>query len=121
MGANFYFQILCVLSTSSCFAPRSPDSLEEIAALCQLYGVPHVVNNAYGLQSDECLRRINTVIFIHRKECIFIKAHSAGRIDAVVQSLDKNFQVPVGGAIIAVCKKSTINNIAESYPGNYSD
>ncbi|CAI4223519.1 unnamed protein product [Auanema sp. JU1783] len=100
-------EILCVMSTMSCFAPRSPDSVEAIAAICQLYNVPHLVNNAYGLQSEECRRRINS-------------AKSSGRIDAIVQSLDKNFQVPVGGAIIAVCKKNSLNNIAEFYPGRAS-
>ncbi|ETN81726.1 putative O-phosphoseryl-tRNA(Sec) selenium transferase [Necator americanus] len=28
-------EILCVLSTTSCFAPRSPDSLEAISGICQ--------------------------------------------------------------------------------------
>lgn len=30
-----------------------------------------------------------------------------GRVDAVVQSTDKNFMVPVGGAIIAASKQNT--------------
>ncbi|VDM79173.1 unnamed protein product [Strongylus vulgaris] len=68
------------MSTTSCFAPRSPDSLEAISGICQIYNVPHLVNNAYGLQSEECVRRINA-------------GRETGRIDAFVQSLDKNFQV----------------------------
>uniref|UniRef100_A0A7I4YU70 O-phosphoseryl-tRNA(Sec) selenium transferase n=1 Tax=Haemonchus contortus TaxID=6289 RepID=A0A7I4YU70_HAECO len=100
-------QILCVMSTTSCFAPRSPDSLEAISGLCQLYQVPHLVNNAYGLQSEECVRRINA-------------SRAAGRIDAFVQSLDKNFQVPVGGAIIGTFKQSAIKTIAQFYPGRAS-
>lgn len=40
--------IACVLSTTSCFAPRSCDSVDLIAALCTQYNIPHLVNNAYG-------------------------------------------------------------------------
>lgn len=100
-------EILCVLSTTSCFAPRSPDSLEAISGICSLYQVPHLVNNAYGLQSEECVRRLNA-------------GRAAGRIDAFVQSLDKNFQVPVGGAIIAVFKQSALKPIVQFYPGRAS-
>ncbi|VDL62049.1 unnamed protein product [Nippostrongylus brasiliensis] len=100
-------QILCVLSTTSCFAPRSPDSLEAISGICKLHQVPHLVNNAYGLQSEECIRRINA-------------GRASGRIDAFVQSLDKNFQVPVGGAIIGAFKQSAIKTIAQFYPGRGS-
>lgn len=40
-----------------------------------------------------------------------------GRIDAFVQSLDKNFMVPVGGAIIAGFDEAFINEISKMYPG----
>lgn len=50
--------ILCVLSTTSCFAPRVSDSLEKVACLCQKYNVPHLVNNAYGLQSTRLMHSI---------------------------------------------------------------
>ncbi|EYC39294.1 hypothetical protein Y032_0664g1317 [Ancylostoma ceylanicum] len=100
-------EILCVLSTTSCFAPRSPDSLEAISGICQMHNVPHLVNNAYGLQSEECVRRLNA-------------GRSTGRIDAFVQSLDKNFQVPVGGAVIGTFKQSAIVPIAQFYPGRAS-
>jgi hypothetical protein len=42
--------VLCVLSTTSCFAPRAPDAVVEIASMCQELGIAHVINNAYGLQ-----------------------------------------------------------------------
>ena len=42
-------KILCVQSTTSCFAPRAYDSIVEIAALCKKYQVHHIINNAYGL------------------------------------------------------------------------
>lgn len=40
-----------------------------------------------------------------------------GRIDAFVQSLDKNFLVPVGGAVIAGFDESFIQEISRMYPG----
>lgn len=50
--------IVCVLSTTSCFAPRVSDSLEKVACLCQKFNVPHLVNNAYGLQSTRLMHSI---------------------------------------------------------------
>ncbi|VDO88429.1 unnamed protein product [Heligmosomoides polygyrus] len=49
-----------------------------------------------------------------------LQGRAAGRIDAFVQSLDKNFQVPVGGAIIAVFKQSALKPIVQFYPGRAS-
>lgn len=40
-----------------------------------------------------------------------------GRIDAFVQSLDKNFMVPVGGAIVAGFDEDFIKDISKMYPG----
>ena len=40
-------KILCVLSTTSCFAPRARDNVEEIAQICQKNNIGHVINNAY--------------------------------------------------------------------------
>ena len=51
--------ILCVLSTTSCFAPRQPDLIDEIALLCKKHSVGHVVNNAYGLQCKYIAKLIN--------------------------------------------------------------
>jgi hypothetical protein len=42
--------VVCVLTTTSCFAPRAPDDVVGVARLCARLGVPHLVNNAYGLQ-----------------------------------------------------------------------
>lgn len=42
-----------------------------------------------------------------------------GRIDAFVQSLDKNFMVPVGGAIIAGFDAAFIEEISKMYPGEW--
>lgn len=48
---------------------------------------------------------------------LLIKGARVGRIDAFVQSLDKNFMVPVGGAIIAGFNESFIQEISKMYPG----
>ena len=80
--------VVCVLSTMSCFAPRAPDDVVGIAKLCQEREVPHIVNNAYGVQSRHMCKMISS-------------AWRKGRVDGVVQSTDKNFMVPVGGAVVA--------------------
>lgn len=99
--------ILCVHSTTSCFAPRVPDRLEELSSLCSKHNIPHIVNNAYGVQSSKCMHLIQ-------------QGARVGRIDAFVQSLDKNFMVPVGGAIIAGFDESFIQEISKMYPGRAS-
>lgn len=50
--------IACVMTTTSCFAPRACDDVEAVAALCQRHGVAHVINNAYGVQSSKCMHLI---------------------------------------------------------------
>ena len=40
-----------------------------------------------------------------------------GRVDVVVQSTDKNFMVPVGGAIVAGFDKALVDSISKNYPG----
>nr|XP_006138228.1 O-phosphoseryl-tRNA(Sec) selenium transferase [Pelodiscus sinensis] len=96
--------VLCVHSTTSCFAPRVPERLEELAVICANYDIPHIVNNAYGVQSSKCMHLIQ-------------QGARVGRIDAFIQSLDKNFMVPVGGAVIAGFDDSFIQDISKMYPG----
>ncbi len=99
-------QVLCVLTTTSCFAPRAPDRVVAVSALCRSAGVTHIVNNAYGLQSARVCRQI---------------AHAAAsplcRLDAVLQSTDKNLLVPVGGAILVAFDPLFIERVAKTYPG----
>ena len=59
-------EILCILSTTSCFAPRQPDNIDEIAKLCKAYNIPHVINNAYGLQCKYICKLINRGVTIGR-------------------------------------------------------
>lgn len=100
-------RILCVVSTTSCFAPRAPDDVVAIASLCQSFDVFHIVNNAYGIQS----RQSNNWIEL---------ASRKGRVDMIVQSTDKNFMVPVGGAVLASSKVDYVKNVAQIYPGRAS-
>lgn len=105
-------KVLCVLSTTSCFAPRVPDRLLEIGRLCADLGVAHVANNAYGVQCASCCKAIAA-------------ASRHGRLDAFVQSTDKNFLVPVGGAIVATADTSghgdaLLRALKSTYPGRAS-
>lgn len=59
-------EVLCVLSTTSCFAPRQPDNVDEIAVLCKEFNICHVINNAYGLQCPYICKLINRAIAIGR-------------------------------------------------------
>merc|ERR1712183_72095 len=79
--------ILCVHATSSCFAPREPDNIVKIAEVCQKHKIPLVVNNAYGIQSSKSVNLIETAMNLWKPidKLPFL----------VVQSMDKNFMVPV--------------------------
>lgn len=61
--------------------------------------------------------KINKIIFtlIYSQNYFFF--YRKGRVDAFVQSTDKNFMVPVGGTIIAGFDKSFIGKISQCYPG----
>ena len=74
--------------------------------MCKARGIPHLINNAYGIQSSKCLHLIEEAGKIGGDLCTF------------VQSTDKNFMVPVGGAIIAGFDKKWIEKISQTYPGN---
>jgi len=99
--------VLAIMTCTSCFAPRGPDDLPGVAQLCQEFNLPHLVNNAYGLQSSKCCHLINEAIRV-------------GRLDLFVQSSDKNLMVPVGGAIVAGPDQRIVQAVASSYPGRAS-
>ncbi|UCE11263.1 MAG: O-phosphoseryl-tRNA(Sec) selenium transferase [Candidatus Thorarchaeota archaeon] len=96
-----------VLATTTFFPPRAMDPVKTIARFCADRDVPLVVNNAYGVQSENVMREVMTSI-------------DAGRVDAIVQSSDKNFLTPVGGSVVVSPKESTITSIAETYAGRAS-
>lgn len=104
LGAS---NIVCILSTSSCFAPRACDDLEALAIISKKHNIPHIINNAYGLQSTYITHQIE-------------QAHRVGNVDLFVQSTDKNLMVPVGGAIIVGQNKKLVNEVAKSYAGRAS-
>lgn len=56
VGAN---NILGVLSTASCFAPRIPDDIPGISKLCKKYDIFHLINSAYGLQCGKISNLLN--------------------------------------------------------------
>ena len=169
--------IVCIVTTTSCFAPRAADSVVEVAKLCKSSGLGHIINNAYGVQSAalcalvrmlSCPASLAPILCAHRCACaaapgwreyvgrglghrtsreeillrgpstLHPRAHTVsigfghywgamqvtaawrkGRVDAVVQSTDKNFMVPVGGAVIAASKQSTalVDAVNKVWPG----
>lgn len=98
--------IVCVLTTVSSFAPKVPDNLIDVAKLCKEYDIPHMVNNAYGIQCPAYLETIELA--------------SKSRVDLFVSSTDKNFMVPVGGSVICGFDPGTIDNVGKMYPGRGS-
>ncbi len=95
---------VAVLATTTFFPPREPDPVKEIAKLCQETDTPLVINNAYGVQSSEMMARISSAI-------------DAGRVDAIVQSSDKNFLTPVGASIVVSPEEKMIELTSETYAG----
>ena len=78
-----------------------------VAALCAELGVPHIINNAYGLQAGAITHAVN-------------EAMRVGRVDAVVQSTDKAFLVPVGGGLLFSADEAFVAAVARSYAGRAS-
>lgn len=92
--------VLAVISTTSCFAPRRPDDVKSVAKLCKDAQIPHVVNHAYGLQdaqTNKLLCSAGSFPYFERRidrthcECSF--SATVGRVDCVISSTDKNFLV----------------------------
>ena len=50
--------VFCIVTTTSCFAPRAPDDVVGVARLCLKHNVRHVVNNAYGVQCSKTCAQI---------------------------------------------------------------
>jgi O-phospho-L-seryl-tRNASec:L-selenocysteinyl-tRNA synthase len=93
-----------VLLTTTFFPPRESDPLKDVAKLCSEAGNPLIINNAYGVQSEETMRNVRSAV-------------EAGRVDAVVQSSDKNFLSPVGGSVVVSPDKQVMKWAAETYAG----
>lgn len=115
---KYSHRILAVVTTTSCFCPRVPDEVDEVAKLIQLWnnthitsntgaGIAHVINHAYGLQCLQTNKLLN-------------RACTIGRVDAIICSTDKNFLVPVGGALLLSPSEHVISCISKNYPGRAS-
>lgn len=96
-----------IISLTSFFPPREHDDIKEISKFAKKHDLGHIVINAYGLQSPEWMKLIRIGI-------------DAGRIDAIIQSTDKNILTPVGGAIIASPNEEVITKISQAYAGRAS-
>lgn len=96
-----------IVSTTTFFPPREPDDIKAIAKLASEENIQHIINNAYGVQSRKIMKLIQGAI-------------DAGRVDAVIQSTDKNFLTPVGGAIIASPSSEFIEKVSRTYAGRAS-
>ena len=99
--------ILCIVSTTSCFAPRGYDNIEEISKICKENDLFHVVNNAYGVYCTKIIDMLN-------------KGNKFGKISLIVSSTDKNFMVPVGGAFVYSSDEKLIELLKKNYPGRAS-
>ncbi len=93
-----------IVSTTTFFPPREPDEVKAIARIADERGIPHIINNAYGVQSREIMGMVRGAI-------------DAGRVDAVIQSTDKNFLTPVGGALIASPDPGYAEKVSRMYAG----
>lgn len=83
--------------------------METIARLCAAADIPHIINNAYGVQSAFLCGKVT-------------RACRVGRVDAIIQSSDKNFMVPVGGTVVATTQRHSriVQLMAQRYPGRAS-
>ncbi|MHA1276012.1 MAG: O-phosphoseryl-tRNA(Sec) selenium transferase [Candidatus Helarchaeota archaeon] len=95
---------LGILSTTTFFPPREIDSIKEIAKIAQAHELFHVINNAYGVQSRTIMKKIQGAI-------------DSGRVDAIVQSTDKNFLTPIGGSIVGSPTETFSNEVSKCYAG----
>jgi len=96
-----------VISVTSFFPPREHDNIKEISKFAKENDLVHIIINAYGVQSSEWMDLIRSGI-------------DAGRVDAIIQSTDKNVLSPVGSAIIASPDKEIITKISQAYAGRAS-
>ncbi|MFW9899826.1 MAG: O-phosphoseryl-tRNA(Sec) selenium transferase [Candidatus Thorarchaeota archaeon] len=104
---SFDDDCFAIISVTSFFPPREHDNIKEISKFAKENDLVHIVINAYGVQSPEWMKLIRAAI-------------DAGRVDVIIQSTDKNFLTPVGGAVIASPLKENITKISQTYAGRAS-
>jgi O-phospho-L-seryl-tRNASec:L-selenocysteinyl-tRNA synthase len=96
-----------IVTTTTFFPPREPDDIKAVAKLAAEKNIFHIINNAYGVQSRQIMKLIRGAI-------------DAGRVDAVVQSTDKNFLTPIGGSIVASPNPDFAERVSKMYAGRAS-
>ena len=96
-----------IISLTSFFPPREHDNIKEISKFAKDRDLVHIIINAYGVQSPEWMKLIRAGI-------------DAGRVDAIIQSTDKNMLTPIGGAVIASPREEIITKISQAYAGRAS-
>ncbi|MES1916844.1 MAG: hypothetical protein MHM6MM_008629 [Cercozoa sp. M6MM] len=101
--------IKCVVTTTSCFAPRAADDVLAVGRMCHERGVAHVVNHAYGAMSPHTSALLEKAL-----------RSTSSRVDLVVMSTDKNFCVPVGGSVVCSALPGLVDNVAQTYAGRAS-
>jgi O-phospho-L-seryl-tRNASec:L-selenocysteinyl-tRNA synthase len=99
--------ILCIFSTTSCFAPRGYDNIKELSIICKKNKIFHVINNAYGIYCTKVVDILN-------------QSAKVGNMDILISSTDKNFMVPIGGSLIYSSNEDIINKVKKNYPGRAS-
>lgn len=124
--------VLAVVATTSCFAPREPDDILSIGQICSFFDVTLIVNNAYGIQTRNIMTALNKLSTKRpvrsRQLRDFIASNHADRTNEklagpdgyVISSADKNYCIPVSGAIIYSTSKDAITNLGAAYPGRAS-
>ena len=99
--------ILCIFSTTSCFAPRNYDDIITLSQICKEKNLFHIVNNAYGIYCTKVTDILN-------------KSNKIGKVDLIISSTDKNFMVPVGGSLIYSSNYDLVEKVKKNYPGRAS-
>ena len=100
-------EILCIIPTTSVFAPRLPDDIVGVSKLAKEFSIPVIVNNAYGLQSGATCKASDRDIRV-------------GRVDMLISSTDKSMLVPVGGALVYSPQSGMVDLVRKNYPGRAS-
>ena len=100
-------ECFAIISITSFFPPREHDNIKEISKFANDKNLIHLIINAYGIQSPDWMKLIRAGI-------------DAGRVDAIIQSTDKNVLTPIGGAIIASPHEEIIIKVSQAYAGRAS-
>lgn len=98
--------IVCIVTTTSCFAPRAADSVVEVAKLCKSSGFGHIINNAYGVQSAALCALVRMLrppaSHAHVLICSALHMHSSTKLEKCVARPEGFQRGPTSGSVNAV-------------------